>query len=265
MHMKFDRASLLPALAAVLVGLSSPSAIAQQYPNKTVTVIVGYNAGGGTDTIARLVADSLSKKWNQQVIVANKPGAAGAIGVRTLKTSAPDGYTLGMWSTSDVGNAAVQTGLNYDLLTDFTPISQSASGATVLVVNKNLPIKSFVDYSKYGKDNPGKLNVAVVTGGDLHLDTIRINVAAGIKTALIDYPGTAPGLTDVVAGHSDAMLLPIGPAKPHIESGALVPIAVGSKERSELLPHVPSMSETLPGFTSTFFYGLAGPKGKMCW
>ena len=87
--MKFDRASLLPALAAVLVGLSSPSAIAQQYPNKTVTVIVGYNAGGGTDTIARLVADSLSKKWNQQVIVANKPGAAGAIGVHTLKTSAP--------------------------------------------------------------------------------------------------------------------------------------------------------------------------------
>lgn len=259
--MKVIRASALPVLAAMLVGFSSPSAIAQQFPDRTVTMIVGYNAGGGTDTIARLVADSLSRKWNQQVIVANKPGAAGAIGVRTLKTSTPDGYTLGMWSTSDVGNAAVQSGLNYDLLTDFAPISQSASGATVLVVNKNLPIKTFADYIKYGKENPGKLNVSVVTGGDLHLDTIRINVAAGIKTALIDYPGTAPGLTDVVAGHSDAILLPIGPAKPHIESGALIPIAVGSKERSELLPNVPSMSEVIPGLTSTFFYGLAAPKG----
>ena len=259
--MKLVRASILPVLAAVLVGLLSPGAIAQQYPNRPVTLIVGYNAGGGTDTIARLVAESLSKQWNQQVVVANKPGAAGAIGVRTLKTSAPDGYTLGMWSTSDVGNAAIETGLDYNLLTDFTPISETASGPTVLVVNKNLPIKSFADYIKYGKDNPDKLNVAVVAGGDLHLDTVRINVAAGIKTALIHYPGTAPGLRDVVAGHSDAILLPIGPAKPYIESGALVPLAVGSKERSELLPNVPPMSDFLPGFTSTFFYGLAGPKG----
>lgn len=259
--MKFVRASILPVLAAVLVGLVSPTAVAQQYPNRTVTLIVGYNAGGGTDTIARLVAESLSKKWNQQVIVINKPGAAGAIGVRTLKTSAPDGYTLGMWSTSDVGNAAVDTTLDYDLLTDFTPIAQSASGPTVLVVNQKLPIKSFAEYIKYAKANPDKLNVAVVQGGDLHLDTVRINAAAGIKTALIPYPGTAPGLKDVVAGHADAILLPIGPAKPYIESGQLVPLAVGSTERSELLPNVPPMADILPGFTSTFFYGLAGPKG----
>jgi tripartite-type tricarboxylate transporter receptor subunit TctC len=261
MHMNFIRILAMPALTAAVIGLSLPSAVAQQYPDRTVTVIVGYNAGGGTDTIARLAADSLSKKWRQQVIVSNRPGAAGAIGVRALKAAVPDGYTLGMWSTSDVGNAAVHSGLNYDLLTDFVPISQVASGATVLVVNKNLPIRTFADYIKYGKEHPGKLNVSVVTGGDLHLDTIRINVAAGIKTALIDYPGTAPGLTDVVAGHTDAILLPIGPAKPHIESGALIPIAVGSKERSELLPNVPSMSEVIPGLTSTFFYGLAAPKG----
>lgn len=249
------------ALGATILGMSPASTAAADYPDHTVTILVGYNAGGGTDTIARTVADALSKRWNEQVIVENRPGAAGAIGVRTLKSAEPDGYTLGMWSTSDVGNAAVQDGLNYDLVEDFIPISQVATGSTVLVVNSKLPIHDLPEYIEYAKAHPGELNVSVVTGGDLHLDTIRINKAAGIETALIGYPGTSPGLTDVVGGHTDAMLLPIGPAKPHIEAGALRAIAVGSKKRSKLLPDVATMSETLPDFTSTFFYGMAAPKG----
>lgn len=249
------------ALGAMLLGQTTTASAADNYPSRTVTIIVGFNPGGGTDTIARTVADALSKKWNSQVIVENRPGAAGAIGVRTLKGAAPDGFTLGMWSTSDVGNAAVQDNLGYDLSKDFEAISQVASGATVLVVNGKLPIKTLPDYIAYAKKNPGKLNVSIVTGGDLHLDTIRINKAAGIDTALIGYPGTAPGLTDAVGGHTDAMLLPIGPAKPHVASGALTAIAVGSKKPSDLLPGVAPMAETLPGFTSTFFYGLAAPKG----
>lgn len=260
--MKLTQVCAAAAIGAVLAGLSPLSSAADGYPDHTVSILVGYNPGGGTDTIARTVADSLSKQWNQQVIVENRPGAQGAIGVRTLKSAKPDGYTLGMWSTSDVGNAAVQDGLDYDLLADFVPISQVAYGATVLVVNSNkVPAKTLPEYIEYAKAHPGELNVSVVTGGDLHLDTIRINKAAGIETALIGYPGTAPGLTDVVGGHTDAMLLPIGPAKPHIESGVLTPIAVGSKTRSKLLPDVATMSETLPDFTSTFFYGMAAPKG----
>ncbi|MGE5512953.1 MAG: Bug family tripartite tricarboxylate transporter substrate binding protein [Bacteroidota bacterium] len=259
--MKLVRVFALSVLAGLLLVLSPHHSAAQQYPDRTVTIIVGFNAGGGTDTIARTLADILTKQWGKQVIVENRPGAQGAIGVRTLKSAAPDGYTLGMWSTSDVGNAAVQDKLGYDLVEDFVQISQVASGATVLVVNSKLPINSLPDYIGYAKKNPEKLNVSVVSGGDLHLDTIRINVAADIKTALIGYPGTAPGLTDVVGGHTDAILLPIGPAKPHIQSGVLRAIAVGSKARSELLPDVAPMSDTLPGFLSTFFYGLAAPKG----
>ena len=259
--MKLVRVFALSALAAILLLLSPARSVAQQYPDRIVTILVGYNAGGGTDTIARTVADSLSKQWGKQVIVENRPGAAGAIGVRTLKSATPDGYTLGMWSTSDVGNASVQDKLNYDLVEDFVQISQVASGATVLVVNSSLPIRNLSEYISHAKKNPEKLNVSVVTGGDLHLDTIRINVAADIKTALIGYPGTSPGLTDVVGGHTDAILLPIGPAKPHITSGSLRAVAVGSKARSELLPDVATMSETIPGFLSTFFYGLAAPKG----
>jgi tripartite-type tricarboxylate transporter receptor subunit TctC len=259
--MQLVRVLALCVLAGALLLLAPQQAAAQQYPDRTVTIVVGFNAGGGTDTIARTLADSLTKQWGKQVIVENRPGAQGAIGVRTLKGAAPDGYTLGMWSTSDVGNAAVQDKLGYDLVDDFVQISQVASGATVLVVNSKLPINSLADYIGYAKKNPEKLNVSVVSGGDLHLDTIRINVAADIKTALIGYPGTAPGLTDVVGGHTDAILLPIGPAKPHIQSGALRAIAVGSNARSELLPDVAPMSDTLPGFLSTFFYGLAAPKG----
>jgi len=259
--MKLVHVFATAAVAALISGLHPVSSAAQQFPDRTVTILVGYNAGGGTDTIARTVADSLSKKWNQQVIVENRPGANGAIGVRTLKTADPNGYTLGMWSTSDVGNAAVQKGLGYHLVEDFVPISQVASGATVLVVNRKLSVKNLAEYIAYAKEHPGELNASVVTGGDLHLDTIRINKAAGIETALIGYPGTAPGLTDVVGGHTDAILLPIGPAKPHIESGALTAIAVGSRKRSDLLPDVAPMSDTLPGFISTFFYGLAAPKG----
>ncbi|MCO5089477.1 tripartite tricarboxylate transporter substrate binding protein [Bosea sp. (in: a-proteobacteria)] len=249
------------AIAALFSGLAPASSSAQEFPKRTVTILVGFSAGGGTDTIARMIAGALTKKWGQQVIVENRPGANGAIGVRTLKSARPDGYTLGMWSTSDVGNASVQNKLDYDLVKDFEHISQVASGATVLVVNSKLPIKDLAGYIAYAKEHPGQLNVSVVTGGDLHLDTIRLNKAAGIETALIGYPGTAPGLTDVVGGQTDAVLLPIGPAKPHIESGALRAVAVGSTQPSKLLPNVAPMSSTLPNFTSTFFYGLAGPKG----
>lgn len=234
---------------------------AKDFPNHPVTIIVGYAPGGGTDLVARNIAEGLSRKWGQRVLVENRPGATGAIGIRALKNAQPDGYTLAVWTDSDVGNAAVQDNLGYDMVQDFDHISQLSSGATVLVVNNGLPIKSFPDYIKYTKANPGKLNFAVVSGGGMHLDTLRINAAAKVDTAIIGYPGTAPGLTDVVGGHVDALLLPIGPAVPHLKSGAVRAIAVGSQTRWPGLPDVPSLAETIPGLDSTFFHGLVGPKG----
>jgi len=242
--------------------LATPfAASAKDFPTKPVTIIVGYAPGGGTDLVARNIAESLSRKWGQRVLVENRPGATGAIGIRALRNAAPDGYTLAVWTDSDVGNAAVQDNLGYDMVQDFDHISQLSSGATVLVVNNNLPIKSFSDYIQYTKANPGKLNFAVVSGGGMHLDTLRINAAAKVDTAIIGYPGTGPGLTDVVGGHVDALLLPIGPAVPHLKSGAVRAIAVGSKTRWPGLPDVPSLAETIPGLDSTFFHGLVGPKG----
>lgn len=247
-------------LAACVWLILAPAARAQ-FPDRPVTVIVGYNAGGGTDIVARTIAEALSKRWGHRVLVENRPGAQGSIGVRTLKSAAPDGYTLGVWSTSDVGNAAMQDKLGYDLVQDFEHLSELASGATVLVVKSALPVQDFPQYVEYATKNKGVLNVAVVSGGDLHLDTVRINRAAKIETAIIGYPGTAPGLTDVVAGHSDAILLPLAPASAHIKSGAIRAIAVGSKERWAALPEVKTFSETIPGLESTFFYGMVAPKG----
>jgi tripartite-type tricarboxylate transporter receptor subunit TctC len=211
--------------------------------------------------VARNIAEGLSRKWGQKVLVENRPGATGSIGIRALKNAKPDGYTLGVWTDSDVGNAAIQDNLGYDMVEDFDHISQLSSGATILVASKSAPITSFTDYVSYSKQNPGKLNVAVVTGGGMHLDTLRINAAAGVETAIIGYPGTGPGLTDVVGGHADALLLPIGPAIPHLKSGAVRALAVGSTTRWPGLPEVPTLSETVPGLDSTFFHGLVGPKG----
>jgi len=250
----------------LLVGLLSavlPQTLSAQssFPTRPVTFIVGYAPGGGTDLVARNVAEALSRKWGQKVLVENRPGATGAIGIRALKGAAPDGYTLGVWTDSDVGNSAVQDNLGYDLVKDFDHVSQLSSGATVLVVNANVPIKNFGEYVSYAKQNPGKLNFAVVQGGGMHLDTLRINAAAKVDAAIIGYPGTGPGLTDVVGGHADALLLPIGPAVPHLKSGAVRAIAVGSTTRWPGLPDVPSLAETIPGLDSTFFHGLVGPKG----
>jgi tripartite-type tricarboxylate transporter receptor subunit TctC len=239
----------------------SVEADAKDFPTRPVTLIVGYAPGGGTDLVARNVAEVLSRKWGQKVLVENRPGATGAIGIRALKGSAPDGYTLAVWTDSDVGNAAIHDKLGYDMVEDFDHISQLSSGSTVFVVNSGLAIKNFPDYVKYAKDNPGKLNVAVVSGGGMHLDTLRINAAAAVETAIIGYPGTGPGLTDVVGGHADALLLPIGPAIPHLKSGAVRAIAVGATTRFAGLPDVQSFSETIPGLDSTFFHGLVGPKG----
>jgi tripartite-type tricarboxylate transporter receptor subunit TctC len=251
---------LLFGLWCTLLSLPQ-AALSADFPNRPVTIIVGYAPGGGTDLVARNIAEGLSRKWGQKVLVENRAGATGAIGIRALKSAAPDGYTLAVWTDSDVGNSAVQDNLGYDLIQDFDHISQLSAGATVLVVNNALPINSFNDYVAYAKKNPGKLNFAVVSGGGMHLDTLRINAAAKVDTAIIGYPGTGPGLTDVVGGHADALLLPIGPAVPHLKSGAVRAIAVGSTTRWLGLPDVPSLAETIPGLDSTFFHGLVGPKG----
>ena len=247
--------------ACAWLTLSMSSALSADFPDRPVTIIVGYNAGGGTDIVARTIAEALSKRWGQRVLVENRPGAQGSIGVRALKAASGDGYTLGVWSTSDVGNAAIQDKLGYDLVQDFEHVSQLAAGATVLAVKAALPAQDFAEYVAYATAHKGQLNVAVVSGGDLHLDTVRINRAAKIETAIIGYPGTAPGLTDVVAGHSDAILLPLAPAIPHIKSGAIRAIAVGSLQRSPALPDVKALAETIPGLESTFFYGMVAPKG----
>ncbi|ANN77853.1 Bug family tripartite tricarboxylate transporter substrate binding protein [Bordetella flabilis] len=243
------------------ISLLLPAAQGAEFPTRPVTLIVGYAPGGGTDIVARSLAEVFSRKWGQQVIVRNRPGGTGVLGIRDLKSAAPDGYTLGVWTDSDVGNSAVRDDLDYDLVKDFDHIGQIAAGGTVLVVNPSLPIKSFSDFTSYAKQNPGKLNFAVVSGGGMHLDSLRIEAAAGVKTTIIGYPGTGPALTDVIAGHVDALVLPLGVALPYVKSGAVRIVAVGSTTRWPGLPDVQTLSEAIPGLESTFFYGLVGPKG----
>lgn len=253
-------ASLSLGLCSALLSLSPPAQCAE-FPTRVVSLIVGYAPGGGTDIVARTLAEALSRQWGHQVIVKNRPGGTGVLGIRELKNATPDGYTLGVWTDSDIGNAAVRDDLDYDLVEDFDHISQLAAGGTVLVIKPSLPAETFGEFVSYAKRNPGKLNFAVVSGGGMHLDTLRIEAAAGMTSTIVGYPGTGPAMADLVAGHVDALVAPLGAALPFMKSGSVRAVAFGSPERWPGLPDVSTLSEAIPGLESTFFYGLIGPKG----
>lgn len=233
---------------------------ASTYPDKFVTLVVNYAAGGGTDILARFLADKLSEKWGQRVIVENRPGASGALGAERLARAAPDGYTLGMLCIPDTVNSGIRTDLRFNIVEDFEPITHVAVGTNVLVVNPKLPVKTLKDFIEYAKEKKGKLNMAILTATSMHLDTVRINSAAGITMGMVSYNGSGPALTDVIGGHVDANLVPLTPAIPHIQTGALRGLAVTSAGRSQFLPEIPAVSETITGFASDVWYGIAAPK-----
>ena len=236
------------------------SATAADYPNRVVTLIVNYAIGGGTDIIARFLAAKLSERWSFRVIVENHPGASGALGAEKLARAAPDGYTLGMLCIPDTVNSGIRTNLRYDIVKDFAPITHVAVGTNVLVVNPKLPVNTLQDFINYAKKKPGELNMAILTDTSMHLDTVRINKAAGITMGMVSYNGSGPALSDVMGGHVDANLVPLTPAIPQIKSGFLRGLAVTSAERSPFLPEIPTVSETIPGFASDVWYGIAAPK-----
>jgi tripartite-type tricarboxylate transporter receptor subunit TctC len=247
-------------VAVSLFATMSAVAGASTYPDRFVTLIVNYAAGGGTDILARFLAAELSEKWGQRVIIENRPGASGALGAERLARATPDGYTLGMLCIPDTVNSGIRRDLRFNIVEDFEPITHVAVGTNVLVINPKLPAKTLEEFIAYAKEKSGALNMAILTATSMHLDTVRINNAAGIKMGMISYNGSGPALTDVMGGHVDANLVPLTPAIPYIQSGALRGLAVTSGGRSEFLPEIPAVSETIPGFASDVWYGIAAPR-----
>jgi len=250
------RALLLAALlgAAFIVH-------AQEWPAKPVRIIVPFPAGGSADLMPRIVAEKLAEKWGQPVIVDNRPGAAGNIGADAAYRADPDGYTLLSSPPPPlVINRLLYPKLSYDAA-QFVPITVIGAIPNVLLVNAQVPASSVAELIALAKANPGKLNYASQGSGTTSHLTAELfkAMAGGLQITHIPYKGTAPALTDLIAGQVDMMCDNLGVSLPHVRSGKLKALAVASRKRFAGLPNVPALAETLPGFESAAWFGIVAP------
>jgi tripartite-type tricarboxylate transporter receptor subunit TctC len=235
-------ATFLAACAAV--------ASAQEFPSRPIRLIVPFAAGGGSDIVARAIAGPLAKRLGQPVVVENKPGGGATLGADLVAKAPADGHTL-LYTTPgpQMTNPYLMTKLPYDPKTDLVPVSSVAVVPNVLVVHKDVPVASVRELIQYAKSRPGKVNYASAgTGASSHLAGELFKQSAGVYVVHIPYRGTGQAVSDLLAGHVQMAIDSIAVFKPHIDSGALKALGVGTLQRSALLPDTPTISETLSGF-----------------
>ena len=247
---------------AVLAG-ASVVANAQGYPDKSIRLVVPYSPGGGTDLIARALAQKLTETFGQQVIVENRAGANGNIGMELVAKSAPDGYTLILGLTAQFAvNPGLYKKLSYDPVRDFAPVALLARNPYILVVHPSLPAKSVKEFVALAKARPGQLAFSTSgNGGGAHLATEMLKTLARIDMVHVPYKGAAPAITDLIAGHVQLSFTVWTTAGPHVKTGRLRALGVTTKERSPVIPDLPSIAETVPGYDTSVWYGVAAPAG----
>lgn len=252
--------SLLAMVVAATATLA-PVASAQNYPARPVKVVVASVAGSAPDVLARLIAEKLGAALGQPVIVDNKPGAGGVVGIDAVAKAAPDGYTLAIGHDGTMAiNTIVYKSLPYDPATDFTAIAPLGLNEFVLVANPKTGVRTLKDMIAYAKAHPGKATYGSAgVGTPNHLFMEQLLKAAGVSMTHVPYKGGAAAVADLVGGQTDFMLSGIAPALPHIKAGKLVPIAVTQPTRSKVLPDVPTAAETIAGFGMKTWFGLFGP------
>lgn len=247
-------------LAAVATTLSLSSVAQADYPDQTITLVIPFPAGSGTDSVGRIFAEEMSKRLDQTVIVENKPGANATIAAQSVARAKPNGYTL--FLTTNTSHSAapwLMKNINYDPIKDFTPIARGGNLPFILVINPDSPYQTVQELIDYAKQNPGDVTYAsgnstgIVTGGTLGYKT-------GTDMLHIPYKGTPQALTDLSSGQVDFMFTDVTSGSSFISSGRIKPLAVSTVERSELLPDLPSMEESgVPDFDITSWNGLFGP------
>ena len=252
---------MMLALTAAWAGIPmahAASAEVDKYPSKPIRFIAPFVPGGGTDITARSIAAKLTERWGQQVIVDNRAGAAGAIGVELTATAAPDGYTICLISASHSVNSATNTRLPYDLTKDLQALSQATSLFYVMYVHPSVPAKSVAELITYAKANPGKLNFGSSgTGGLQHFAGEMFNFLAGVKMVHIPYKGGAAATSDALAGNIQVGFGTLLSSRPHYKSGRLRPLAITAKLRSPTAPEYPTLAESgLPGSEVDQWYGI---------
>ena len=247
-------------MAAALFSVVAPDAPAQGYPSKPIRLIVPFAPAGGTDIMARVIAAQVSESLGQTIVVDNRPGAGGIIGTETVVRANPDGYTLIMVNSNFSGSGAVQK-LPYDPVKDVEPIVLIGETGLLLAVNPSLPVKSVKDLVAHAKANPGKLNYGSVGAGSLtHLSLELFKLETKVDITHVPYKGGSLALTATVSGEVQLTAVSMVPTIPLVKTGRLRAIAVTTAKRSSLLPEVPTIGETVPGYESIHWYGMWGPK-----
>jgi tripartite-type tricarboxylate transporter receptor subunit TctC len=256
-------------LIAVIVCAVLAPAQAQTWPSKPVRIVVPFPPGGTTDIVARSIGVELQRMWQHAVVIENRPGAGGNIGADLVAKAAPDGYTLLMGT---VGTHAINKALfeqngakmPFDPAKDFVPITLAAGVPNVMVINPKLPVNTVAEFIAYAKARPGQLNMASSGNGtSIHLSGELFKTVTGVYMVHFPYRGSAPAITDLIAGNMNVMFDNLPSALPHIKSGRLKALAVTSRTRSPALPDVPTIEEAagLKGFDASSWFGLFAPAG----
>ena len=252
------------ALGLAIFAATLPAiAQGQTWPTKPVRLLVGFPPGGPTDIVARIVGEKISAQVGQQVVVDNRPGAAGNIAVELLTKANPDGHTLVYSSNAIALSPGLYAKLGYDPIKDVAPITEIGAGCLVFVVHPSLPAKTVKEFIDYAKTRPGKLNYASSGAGtSTHLAAVLFSQRAGIETQHVPYKGTAPSLVDMIAGRTQFLMGAVLTAVPHIKDGKLRALAVTGLKRIKSLPEIPTLDEAgMPKFEVTTWQGIFAPAG----
>jgi tripartite-type tricarboxylate transporter receptor subunit TctC len=250
--------------ASLLLAPGAASAIAQDYPNQTLKIVVPFTAGGGVDVVARIITPRLAEELGQSVIIENRGGAGGTLGAAAVAQAPPDGYTLLFGTGSTHGtNSSVYSRLSYDPVRDFAPLVLVSSSPLLLVVPPSLPAKSVGELIALARNRPGELSFASYgTGSINHLGAELFNSLANIQANHIPYRGSAPALADLIGGRIQYTFDGVSTSLGYIEAGTIRVLGVAGPHRTPVLPDQPTISETaLPGFDTTVWFGLFAPAG----
>ena len=251
---------ILPAALAVAV---FPIALhAQIFPTKPIRALVGFTPGAGVDIAVRLIAPKMSEALGQSLIVDNRPGAGGNIAAELSARAPADGYTLFAGGAPAAISQSLYSKLAYDLLKDFEPVALIGTVSTLLVVHPSLPAKSIKDFVAFAKSHKGELTYATTGAGSTpHLTAEMLRLQTSIQALHVPYKGTPPALNDLIAGNVSFMFANILSVMPHVNSGRLRALAITSAKRSAIVPSLPTVAETYPGFESGSWYALFAPAG----
>jgi tripartite-type tricarboxylate transporter receptor subunit TctC len=233
---------------------------AQTYPGRPVRVIVGFAPGGGVDIVARLISQWLSERLRQPFVIENRPGAGSTIAAEAVVGAPPDGHTL-FWATSaNAINATLYDNLSYNFARDIAPVAGIIRLTNVMEVNLLVPVKTVPEFIAYAKANPGKVNVATVSGTTLYMSGELFKMMTGVNVVQVPYRGAAAAVTDLLSGEMQVMFDILTGSMQYIKAGMLRALAVTSATRSEALPDIPTVGEFVPGYEASSWNGVGVPK-----